>query len=378
MPMDAGKRTTKRIRRASSADTDYDQSINVSTETSGSDSERVLLEKVLDELKDLKDESIKQRELICKLEQEVISTKEQLQQVVEQLQAATCTATTPTSPLAGHASYADVARTPPGSLPSNVRSLSSAVTTPSNIAESLFCTIDVSNVPAEDRSRVTPGEIRAAVEAVVREEKESPAWRCRAVTKDLKAPHRIRVVCRDEKEHQTIKRIAEKKLPHSVRVLRDEYYPIKVDGVSRSAVLDELGKELPGLNDTLNGENDTEVVKGSWLSDRLLKEHGSMVVYLKKATEAARFLREGYFYAGGLSGQTSAFQRRLRPNQCYNCQEIADHKAFQCKKPQICGRCAIEGHHHSTCTAAIPKCVLCGGPHESFSKNCRKLYPSRK
>jgi hypothetical protein len=122
MPMDAGKRTTKRIRRASSADTDYDQSINVSTETSGSDSERVLLEKVLDELKDLKDESIKQRELICKLEQEVISTKEQLQQVVEQLQAATCTATTSTSPLAGHASYADVARTPPGSLPSNVRS----------------------------------------------------------------------------------------------------------------------------------------------------------------------------------------------------------------------------------------------------------------
>jgi hypothetical protein len=22
------------------------------------------------------------------------------------------------------------------------------------------------------------------------------------------------------------------------------------------------------------------------------------------------------------------------------------------------------------------KCVPCGGPHESFSKNCRKLYPS--
>ena len=75
MPMDAGKRTTKRIRRASSADTDYATSINVSSETPGSDSERVLLEKVLDELKDLKNESIKQRELICKLEQEGKHTK---------------------------------------------------------------------------------------------------------------------------------------------------------------------------------------------------------------------------------------------------------------------------------------------------------------
>jgi hypothetical protein len=23
------------------------------------------------------------------------------------------------------------------------------------------------------------------------------------------------------------------------------------------------------------------------------------------------------------------------------------------------------------------KCVPCGGPHESFSRNCRKLYPSQ-
>jgi hypothetical protein len=25
----------------------------------------------------------------------------------------------------------------------------------------------------------------------------------------------------------------------------------------------------------------------------------------------------------------------------------------------------------------VPKCVLCEGPHESFSRNCRKLYPSQ-
>lgn len=377
MPKDAEKRTTKRTRRASSTDTDFEPTINVRSEAAGDDSERALLGRVLEELKHLKEESIKQQELICKLECEIVNTKEQLKYVVTQLEATTQTTITSLSPVHGRSSYADVARTPPDSLPSNIRTLSSGVTTPSNSSESLFCTIDVSKVGIEERSCVTPGEIRAAVESEVREEKESPAWRCRAVTQDLKASHRIRIVCRDEAEHLMIKRIAEKRLPRSVRVLRDGYYPIKVDGVSRSAVLDELGKELPGLNDMLSSENATEVVKVSWLSDRLLKDHGSMVVYLKKATEAARFLREGYFYAGGLSGQTSAFMRRQRPNQCYNCQELADHKAFQCKKPQVCGRCAREGHHHSACTEAIPKCALCGGPHESFSKTCRRLYPSR-
>jgi hypothetical protein len=23
----------------------------------------------------------------------------------------------------------------------------------------------------------------------------------------------------------------------------------------------------------------------------------------------------------------------------------------------------------------IPKCIPCGGPHESYSRSCRKLYP---
>ena len=98
------------------------------------------------------------------------------------------------------------------------------------------------------------------MESAVRAEKESPSWRCQAVTKDLRAPYRIRIVCRDQDVHQTIKRIVESELPQSVRVLRDEYYPIKVDGISRSAVLEELGKELSGVNKTFSSENATKVV----------------------------------------------------------------------------------------------------------------------
>ena len=102
-----------------------------------------------------------------------------------------------------------------------------------------------------------------------------------------------------------------------------------------------------------------------------------MVVYLSKGSDAQRFLQDGFFSAGGESGYTKIFERRERPKQCYNCQEVTDHKAYQCTKPRVCGRCAKEGHRHSECAEAIVKCVPCGGPHESFSKNCQKLYPSR-
>lgn len=114
----------------------------------------------------------------------------------------------------------------------------------------------------------------------------------RAITTDLKAPQGIRIVCRDEDEHQMIKEILENKLPQGVRVLREEYYPIKVDGVSRSAILDECGRELQELNQTLSNENATQKTNARWLSHRFLKERGSIVVYLKKAVEASRFLRE--------------------------------------------------------------------------------------
>lgn len=244
-------------------------------------------------------------------------------------------------------------------------------------SETLFCTIDLSKVSSDDRDHATAGAIRNTVEDEVRVEKELLAWQCRAVTRDAKAPHHIRIVCRNEHELTMVKGIVEKKLPSGGRVLRDEYYPIKVDGVSRSAILDENGKEIPGLNEALSGENATEIVKATWLSQRFLKEHGSVVVYFKKAAEAARFLREKYFYAGGLSGATAVFKRQEKPNQCCNCQELADHKAFQCKKPQVCRKCAREGHHHSSCTETIAKCALCGGPHESSSRSCRRLYPSR-
>jgi len=275
-------------------------------------------------------------------------------------------------------SYAEVARTPPTSQPSNMQTLSSFNTTPSNFTNTLYCTIDTSRVEAEVSGQISAGTIRAMVENGMRSKEENATWRCRAVTMDPRNPHRIRIACRDEDEHKTVKQTVEANLVQGARILRDDLYPIRVDSVNRTAVLDETGNIRTGATEALSEENDTQVAKIAWLSNRdIPKAYGSMLVYLNKRSDAQRFLREGFFYAGGESGYTKMFEHRDRPKQCYNCQEVTNHKAYQCNKTKICGKCAKEGHHHSECTETIFKCVPCGGPHESFSRNCRKLYPSQ-
>lgn len=101
-----------------------------------------------------------------------------------------------------------------------------------------------------------------------------------------------------------------------------------------------------------------------------------MVVYLTKGADARRILTAGFFHAGGESGYTSAFKRRPRPEQCYNCQEIG-HKAFKCANRQRCARCAKEGHRHDSCAEEVMKCVPGVDPNESYSGNCPKLYPAQ-
>jgi len=234
-------------------------------------------------------------------------------------------------------------------------------------------------VGAEETNKVTAGTVRSAVEKEVRATKDDPVWRCRAVTVEPKNANRIRIACRNEEEHQMIKRVAEKmKLAAGVRVLRDELFPIKVDSVKRAAVLDDNGEIRAGAAAAFGQENETTVAKIAWLSRKdMPKPYGSMVVYLTKGADARRLLSEGFFHAGGESGYTGVFERRSRPEQCYNCQQVG-HKAFQCKDAQRCGKCAKEGHRPEDCHEEVMKCVPCGGPHESFSRNYPKLFPTQR
>ncbi|KAK9444805.1 reverse transcriptase [Metarhizium brunneum] len=145
---DVKKLVNKRIRQALPIDSDLGPTVNVENETVGSDGEGALLLRVLEELKDLKTKSIKQQELICKLEQEVSEIKEELERVAEQLENTTRNTISP--PFLGNcqASYADIIRTPPNSLPSNIRTILSHTTTPSNKSELIFFPVDSSDLTA--------------------------------------------------------------------------------------------------------------------------------------------------------------------------------------------------------------------------------------
>ena len=166
-------------------------------------------------------------------------------------------------------------------------------------------------------------------------------------------------------------------LPSEFRVLQDQLFPIKVDNANRAAILDQEGQLLPGMAEALGKENEVTVAKISWLSKKDTgKAYGSMVIYVTKRAEAEKLLNEQYFHIAGESAFTRIFEPRHNLHQCYNCQEIG-HKAYSCSKPQTCAKCAQKRHHHANCQSTIPKCVPCGGPHESYSRNCRVLHPPR-
>jgi hypothetical protein len=302
------------------------------------------------------------------LTQELTQARSELEHTRLQLQAMIKVQGT----TSGRPAYADVARlTPPVSIPTPASS-TGRVTTP----EPTFCTVDTSRVPEEHIGETTPVALRKLIENEMRAPGDQPSWRCVAVTRDKGSINRLRIIGRNEEEVKKIKDIVEAKKTPGARVLRDQLYPVKVDNVNRTAVIDHEGKVLPGAAEALGQENDVQIAKLVWLSRRDAgKAYGSMVVYVTKLGDARRLLSESFFYAGGESGYTGIFERRMRPEQCYNCQQIG-HKAFQCKNPQVCAKCAKEGHHHGNCCEMVAKCVLCGGPHESFSRNCQRLYPS--
>jgi hypothetical protein len=162
--------------------------------------------------------------------------------------------------------------------------------------------------------RTSAGPIRAAVEKEIRTMENHTNWRCRADTVDPNNTNRIQIACRDEIEHQLVKKIAEATIGAGARVLRDDLYPIKVDSVRKAAVLDEQGEVRAGAAAAFGEENETTVAKIAWLSmEESTKDYGSMVVYLTKNTDARRLLDEGFFHAGGESGVTSVFEHRPRP-----------------------------------------------------------------
>ncbi|OWT42238.1 reverse transcriptase [Pochonia chlamydosporia 170] len=323
-----------------------------------------------DTIRELKEATEAQQSHIKDLTQLFEDTKQQmghdLKRAHELLEAiAGRTQATPPS------SFADVARSSPQPQPGKVRMPPPANTRASSLASEFYCTIDTSRVEESDRDRAQVGAIRQAIESEIKAKDGQATWKCAAVMKEARNAERVKIICRDENELKQVKEAAQKTAIVGTRVMRDQRYPVKVDNANRTMVLDAEGNILPGATEALGTENNVNIAKMSWLSNKQSgKAYGSMVVYVTKGSDARRLLDGRYFDLAGESAITNAFEPRKGPVQCYNCQEIG-HKSFQCKNPQLCGRCAMPGHHHKECQVVEPKCVPCGGPHESFSRNCR-------
>jgi hypothetical protein len=117
-----------------------------------------------------------------------------------------------------------------------------------------------------------------------------------------------------------VKQAAEKAKVEGVRVLRDQLFPVKVDGVNQSAVLDEHNQPHLQIAETLGEENDVQIAKLAWLSKKdNPKPYRSIVVYVTKGSDARRLLQDQFFHVASESGWTSVFKPILGPIQCYNC-----------------------------------------------------------
>ena len=236
-------------------------------------------------------------------------------------------------------------------------------------AEELFCTIDFSRSRDEEKA-IDMVALRKKVEEEIQKSEGDKLFQCRAITRDRRTQHRVRILCRNEEELDKVKEAATVTATEGARVLRDQLYPIKVNNVRADAVLLN-GSIREDLITLLNDSNKTEVSKVSWLSSRNAgKAYGSMVIFFTKGSQAERFLREGFITVGGESAYVRVFEPSSALPRCYNCQEIG-HKAYCCKKIQRCGNCGQSGHDFKDCHTE-PKCVTCSGPHTVMSRHCPK------
>ena len=235
-------------------------------------------------------------------------------------------------------------------------------------ADNFFCTVDLSRVEGGDHTKDL-ASLRKNVEIEIRKG-DDKSFLCRAITRDRRQLDRIRILCRGEEELKTVKQAAESTVPTGARMLRDQLYPVKVNNARTNAVIKPDGLLINDALLSLNENNNTDIAKIAWLSSRQSgKAYGSMAVFFKTSSEAARFLKEAFMYVGGESATVRVFEPDMGPPRCFKCQERG-HKAYSCKGNVRCGRCAEEGHFFYQCNSLVEKCASCSGPHSVNSRTC--------
>jgi hypothetical protein len=153
------------------------------------------------------------------------------------------------------------------------------------------------------------------------------------------------------------------------RTRGEDWHPIKIDDVVKSAVVMEDGHTVNAdFAAKFCADNGvTGVQKAFWLSkgDR---PAGSMGVYLASADEARTLLDRRMVKIAGQIAYVKEFEKIPRPVRCYNCNQYG-HYQSRCSYPTTCGRCA-QSHRTDSCTSGEKKCPACADAHTVTDRGC--------
>jgi hypothetical protein len=161
------------------------------------------------------------------------------------------------------------------------------------------------------------------------------------------------------------------------RMRGETWYPIKVDGISKSIVLDPQGsgktlkpEVVPNFaRDNSKDNVDCTAMKATWISRPSDKVNGSMIVWLKKREAAAYLLQKLTVIFGPTAGFAAPYLPKENNDPCFNCNTYG-HYQFKCNKPARCGHCLGDHQSRECMNRDNPKCPACNGAHSIMDRRC--------
>jgi hypothetical protein len=94
----------------------------------------------------------------------------------------------------------------------------------------------------------------------------------------------------------------------------------------------------------------------------------SIVLQLSSPDEADECIMNGIFIGMRLH-HVEKYMPQFQIKQCFNCYSYG-HRADDCSKKQVCGKCSKDDHKTRECQNPNAKCVHCEGEHPAWHNTC--------
>jgi len=265
--------------------------------------------------------------------------------------------------------------TPPGSspsLPNGPMNPHSSVSQTSLVSRSAII-LDLARTT--DRTSDFP-QLKDKINAALRKHEATKEVRCTGLQRRAGGEDQVKITLASEEAARQARQneqwLREPRF-HEARILGEQWYPIKVDRVNRSAISPNSTTEITqDATEAIAQENGVRIQRIRWLSKASDKTYGSVVVFLADHQEAEALLAKGMMDFGGEMAYTRTYERRQGPTRCFKCHGYG-HVEARCKATAaVCGKCAQTGHPATDCTSTRIRCATCQGPHQAIDRTCPK------